>query len=62
MSKAPNTSESSNEEASSSEPLVLKASEITSRVLQRIIEEVRVEKSASHATYNRVHNRHNRGR
>lgn len=61
MSNSP-TTESSFEETVSNVPLIIKATEISSPVLQRIIEEVRVEKSASHATYNRVHNRHNRGR
>ena len=37
-------------------------SKISSAVLARLIEEVRDEKSATTHVYDRVHNRHNRGR
>lgn len=36
--------------------------DIPSAVLERLIEEVRTEKVESTNAYNRVHNRHNRGR
>lgn len=37
-------------------------SKISSAVLARLIEEVREEKSSTPHVYDRVHNRHNRGR
>jgi len=37
-------------------------SKISSAVLARLIEEVRAEKSSTPRVYDRVHNRHNRGR
>ena len=37
-------------------------SKISSAVLARLIEEVRNEKSSTTHVYDRVHNRHNRGR
>ena len=37
-------------------------SKISSAVLARLIEEVREEKSSTPHAYDRVHNRHNRGR
>jgi len=43
------------------ELLEVDTSKISSAVLARLIEEVRSEKSSTHV-YDRVHNRHNRGR
>ena len=54
--------EPSTDQFKAPDKLAIKASEVSSAVLRRIIEEVKVENSASNATYNRVHNRHNRGR
>ncbi len=41
---------------------ILDPKKIPSAVLRRLIEEVRAEKIESATTYNRTHNRHNRGR
>ena len=41
---------------------ILDVEDIPSVVLERLIEEVRTEKVESTNAYNRVHNRHNRGR
>lgn len=40
----------------------LDVSKVPSTVLARLIEEVRAEESVSARAYDRVHNRHNRGR
>jgi len=45
-----------------SEPLEVDTVKISSPVLARLIEEVRQEEQAATTVYNRVHNRHNRGR
>ena len=42
--------------------VIFDAEEISSVVLKRLIEEVRTEKLEPATAYNRVHNRHNRGR
>ena len=47
---------------SSAAKLVVERKDIQSPVLRRIIEEVRNEKSGQPSAYNRIHNRHNRGR
>ena len=44
------------------DPLEIDTSKISSPVLARLIEEVRNEESSTARAYNRVHNRHNRGR
>ena len=44
------------------ELLEVDTSKISSAVLARLIEEVRNEKSSTTHVYDRVHNRHNRGR
>jgi len=44
------------------ELLEVDTSKISSAVLARLIEEVRSEKSSTAHVYDRVHNRHNRGR
>ena len=41
---------------------ILDVEDIPSAVLERLIEEVRTEKVEATNAYNRVHNRHNRGR
>lgn len=41
---------------------IVNVQEIPSPVLRRLIEEVRTESVKPTASYNRVHNRHNRGR
>ena len=50
------------ESPSSSELLEVDTSKISSAVLARLIEEVRNEKPSTTHIYDRVHNRHNRGR
>lgn len=45
-----------------SEQAILDANKISSSVLKRLIEEVRTEKLLPTTSYNRTHNRHNRGR
>ena len=45
-----------------SEQPILEVEKISSTVLKRLIEEVRTEKLEPTTAYNRVHNRHNRGR
>jgi len=47
---------------SSPELLEVDTSKISSAVLARLIEEVRNEKPSTTYVYDRVHNRHNRGR
>jgi len=47
---------------SSPELLEIDTSKIPSAVLARLIEEVRNEKPSTTHVYDRVHNRHNRGR
>jgi hypothetical protein len=47
---------------SSPELLEVDTSKISSAVLARLIEEVRNEKLSAAHVYDRVHNRHNRGR
>jgi len=47
---------------SSPELLEIDTSKIPSAVLARLIEEVRHEKPSTTHVYDRVHNRHNRGR
>lgn len=42
--------------------LIIERKNIGSVVLRRIIEEVREEKLGKPTAYNRIHNRHNRGR
>ena len=41
---------------------ILDAEKVSSAVLRRLIEEVRIEKLEPATAYNRTHNRHNRGR
>ena len=41
---------------------VVEVSELPNPVLKRLIDEVRYEKKNKIGVYNRVHNRHNRGR
>lgn len=43
-------------------PAVIRAQDIKSAVLRRLVEEVRIEKAQPSTKYNRIHNRHNRGR
>ena len=50
------------ESYSNSDLLEVDTSKIPSTVLARLIEEVRSEKSPTPRVYDRVHNRHNRGR
>lgn len=45
-----------------SDQIMLDVERIPSAVLERLIAEVRTEKFESANAYNRVHNRHNRGR
>ena len=52
-------SQSSTEEA---ESLVVEAIDVDNAVLQRLIEEVKLEQDNQLHAYNRQHNRHNRGR
>lgn len=47
---------------SDSGPAIVDVEEIPSAVLKRLIKEVRAETLDSATAYNRVHNRHNRGR
>lgn len=42
--------------------LILERKDIKSAVLRRIIREVSEEKQGKPTAYNRIHNRHNRGR
>lgn len=44
------------------EKLIIERKNIDSVVLRRLIEEVRDEKQGKPTAYNRIHNRHNRGR
>lgn len=46
----------------SEETMIVERKDISSPVLRRIIEEVRNEKYGKPTAYNRIHNRHNRGR
>ena len=45
-----------------SKSAIVDAAELSSAVLKRLVEEVREEKLEPATAYNRVHNRHNRGR
>ena len=58
MEKAIQTEES----PIASKVLELDVSKVPSTVLARLIEEVRTEEGLSARAYDRVHNRHNRGR
>ncbi len=42
--------------------LIIERKDIKSAVLRRLIREVREEKEGRPTAYNRIHNRHNRGR
>lgn len=44
------------------EKLIIERKNIGSAVLRRLIEEVRDDKLGKPTAYNRIHNRHNRGR
>jgi len=44
------------------ETVTYSAEQLPSTVLKRLIEEVRVEKTGATTAYDRMHNRHNRGR
>lgn len=44
------------------EPVIIERDDISSPVLRRLIKEVQDEKGQGPTAYNRIHNRHNRGR
>jgi phage-related protein len=50
------------EETSTQDVISVDASKIQNSVLQRLIEEVKVERQNNISAYNRLHNRHNRSR
>ena len=49
-------------QADTTQEIILDASQVDNAVLKRLIEEIQIDKENGLHSYNRTHNRHNRGR